>query len=68
MFAEVLWLYWTLRKCKQNPKLPRKEVSALSGHKSGPKCEEPFTKAEVARMMARFKEIAPSSYYGLFPN
>lgn len=67
-FIEALALDSLLTRWKKNPKLPRKEISRYSHHQSGPKGNEPFTRAEIARMMARFKQIAPSSYYKLFPN
>lgn len=61
-------LYLTLRKWKANPGLPRKDVSVLSGHKSGSRANRPFSQKEISRMKAELKKGAPTSYNDLFPD
>jgi hypothetical protein len=67
MMIEVMALHVTLKWWKKHPRRPRKECGFFY-HKSDPKSDEPFTRAEIAKMMARLKKIAPTLYDELLPS
>jgi hypothetical protein len=62
MMAEVQALHLTVKRWSENPRRPRSEVAAFSSQKSGPEADKPFTRADIAPMMARLRRVAPTTH------
>jgi len=66
MITNLEALYLTLKKWKENPQFPRREIGALVSHQEGRDADEPFSDNEIKKMKKELKARALTSYEKLF--
>jgi hypothetical protein len=67
MLAEVMMLDYILRRWREQPDLPKKAYAPIAAWQDGSAANELPLSEEIARKKARMRQIAPATFYRLFP-
>jgi hypothetical protein len=64
MLVEIMYLDLMLKVLKRMPDIPPSEIGIGSWNQDR---HHPFSPQEIYAMKSRMRSVAPSSYYGIFP-
>ena len=63
-----MMLDYILRRWREHPDLPKKAYAGIAAWQDGSAANElPLSEEELARKKARMRQIAPTTFYRLFP-